>query len=109
VRSAVADDEYRRNVADWTTQPSVGAGRVNRTRARDASAFAASTWRVSSVPKLLVGTPWSIDVSASASSVTGSGQVASIVHDELAALASALPAASVARTANVCGPMARPA
>src|SRR5687768_6219474 len=44
------------------------------------------------------------------STIVVSGAVASvIVHAKLAGVASTLPAPSIARTANVCGPTARPA
>ena len=42
-------------------------------------------------------------------SISVSGAVVSTVHAKVAALASAFPAASVARTSNVCPPSARPA
>ena len=67
------------------------------------------TLRIESVPLLVAGLPWSTQLSALAGTVTGPvGQLGSTVHEWVAGEPSTLPAASVARTRNSCGPTARP-
>src|SRR5687768_11776478 len=59
------------------------------------------TLRIESVPLLVAGLPWSIQLSALALTVTApAGQLGSTVHACVAGEPSTLPAASVARTLN---------
>jgi hypothetical protein len=67
------------------------------------------TFRIESLPSLLLGEPWSIYASAFAVNVTGEPQSARAVTDQVWVTGSeTLPAASAARTRKVCAPTASP-
>ena len=96
------------SVADCTLQPSGTAGSPNRTSARMFALDFPCTLSVESAPLLLDGPPWSIQLSAFADTVTGVPQSGAVtVQACVAAVSSSLPAASIARTAKVCGPSPR--
>src|SRR5918992_1409174 len=107
-----ADDAYSRSFAVSRTQPCGIVGSGNRTSARRFPPLLDMTLRIESEPLFADALLWSIQASASADTVCAGPQFTGvppgwIVHCWLAGVWSTLPAASVARTLNVCCPTVR--